>query len=167
MQFPAKQQAARVLTPAEPETKAPPPRSAFVAAIAPARTKRAAEAPPANQPPPAPPPAQVTPPVEPPPQAAEPVKPNSVFGWGPWDDQPQSSSNEAPTTGGGTSNPGVAPRINVVANSGANGSGAGNGGGGGGSPMTQPPVVTPPPTMPNTRPGFGLGDKNHVHTKGR
>jgi hypothetical protein len=169
----------------EPEAKAP--RRKPVVAALPPQAKPAAERPPANLPPPAPAP-QPLPSVEPPAQlAAQPQKEDSVFGWGAWGGQPQSPGNsgDAPAGGRAGNDSGVLPSVSVASTSGgsgggtgvagastgggggAGGGGGGAGGGGGGPSTTPPPVVTPPPGHTNTRPGFGWGDRNHVHTKGR
>jgi hypothetical protein len=92
-------------------------------------------------------------PGAPPPQAAsQPEEPNSVLGWGPWAGQHSPGpGGETPASSGATTASGVLPGVNVAANSDA-----------------QAPVVLPPPAAsPDTRPGYGWGDRNHVHTRGR
>jgi hypothetical protein len=50
------------------------------------------------------------------------------------------------------------PGVSVAANSNSGGAGS----------STPPPVIAPPPTPSlDTRPGFGFGDNNHIHTKSR
>jgi len=85
-------------------------------------------------------------------------KPNSVSGWGPW-----SGPQPGATTGGPTSSPDGTPSVlgqNPTVNAAA------------GTPpppavvpppASSPPGTNPPGTSSSIRPGYGWGDKNHIH----
>lgn len=187
LQFPGEQHAAPQSAPKAPPVSLPPIVTAPKPEPEPKAPRRTVAAiPAANSSSETPPPEPRAAPAEPEPQlaaaeasappppqaAAKAEKPDSVFSWGPWAGQPQSPGGSSGTPAGGEKNSGVLPGVSVAASSGnSNGvnSTGSTGGGGGGGPVTQPPVVTPPPstTPTNTRPGFGFGDRNHAHTKGR